>query len=369
MADTIPQISVLWDYIGSAWADFQDKQLVEGFWSSMGNGIQLLYDNVGNMQTSRTISLMNPTFDYGPQRFIIAYSGVLPAYVTSSGTNIQIPPVTTLYQGTENITNGGFEINTSGWILSTGVVRSSAQAHTGSQSLLLPAGNAQATYTWPSRIYPPSHFEMWVYVPTGGSLVGAQLLNAGNVVASLFADPSKINQWQKVSSDHLTSAITDVMIFSQATSVGNGITYIDDVSLSNTYKFAFQIDEWTYSIPTIEYNYRFNGTSYSGVYTQGVDYVINNSLNNILWVGGNPIADKRYAGIGVINGVAPHIYRINPVLANVWCRAIGLSAKTQYPSYMTFGQNKYLHLKMFAWACSTHKRAVPSIYTYEMRTE
>jgi len=81
MATTIPQVAVLWNYISSAYTNFQDKQLVEEFWMAMGNGIQLLYDNVGNTQTSRTMQYMEPTFNYGPQRYIVAYSGTLPPYV------------------------------------------------------------------------------------------------------------------------------------------------------------------------------------------------------------------------------------------------------------------------------------------------
>lgn len=359
MADTIPQVAVLWNYISSAYADFQDKPLVEEFWSAMGAGIQRLYDNVGNAQASRTMQFMKPTFDYGPQRYIIAYSGVLPPYITSSGTNIEIPEVTALVPGFEQVANGGFEVNLSGWNTAGGATQSSAQAHTGTYSMAVPPGG-WSSYTLPGKSFAPLHFQMWVYIPGDIGTAVIKLYGPNGLIATIMPDPNLRFQWQKISRDFLTSAITSIYV----SSPGNNTIYVDNVSLIGSYQFAFPIDEWTYSIPTLQYSYMYNGVVYSGMYTQGVDYVINNSFNAILWIGNSPIPDQRYPGIGILNVVAPSILRINPVLANVWCRAIGLNIKTQF-NYMTFGQDKYLHLKMFTWALATHRRAVPSIYTLE----
>jgi hypothetical protein len=354
-----PQITNLWNYISSAYADFQDKPFIENFWSAMGSGIQRIYDNVGNTQGSRTMSYMGPTFDYGPQRYIIGYSGTLPAYITASGTNIQIPVVTANVPGAENITNTDFEISTSGWVLSSGATRTNTRAHNGSWSLSITAGNS-ASYTFPAKITAPLHFEMWIYVQSNSGSSGVLLYGPNGLLLTLLPDLTKLNQWQKLSSDHLTSAITRVLIINQNSPLA---IFADDVSLKNLCQFSFQTDEWTYSIPTLQYSYSYNGVTYSGVYTQGTDYAINSSFNSVLWIGNSPIPDRRYTGIGVMNVVAPSVYRINPALANIWCRAIGLDIKTQYPNYRTFGQDKYTHLKMFAWAMSSHRRSAPSIYT------
>ena len=81
--------SVLWNYIGSVWGDYNDKPAIEAFWEGLNSGIQHMYRYEVELQKSRSLDLMSPTFDIGPEFFNITYSGVdstvVNVYPTSSG--------------------------------------------------------------------------------------------------------------------------------------------------------------------------------------------------------------------------------------------------------------------------------------------
>lgn len=125
--------------------------------------------------------------------------------------------------------------------------------------------------------------------------------------------------------------------------------------------FAYQVDDWTYSIPEITYSYKYQGVTYSGIYTENVDYTIS-GMNHIIWGPTPPTYDPRFGDKGVLIGYARHVYRLNPVLMNVWARNCGFTYD-DFGSYSNYGNNTYDHLKMLVWALITNRLRGPSIKT------
>jgi hypothetical protein len=123
--------------------------------------------------------------------------------------------------------------------------------------------------------------------------------------------------------------------------------------------FSYQIDDWTYSIPTITSEYKYRGVTYSGLYTEGIDYTIS-GMNHIVWNTTPPTQDLRFSDKGVLVGYARHVYRLNPVLMGVWAREIG-ATYDDLSSYETYGNDQYTHLKMLIWALVTERMRGPSI--------
>ncbi len=123
--------------------------------------------------------------------------------------------------------------------------------------------------------------------------------------------------------------------------------------------FAYQIDDWTYSIPEITSIYKYRGVTYSGIYNENVDYTIS-GMNHIIWGTTPPDYDQRFGDKGVMVGYARHVYRLNPVLMNVWARNCGFTY-SDLTSYSTYGNDQYDHLKMLVWALITNRMRGPSI--------
>jgi hypothetical protein len=67
-------------------------------------------------------------------------------------------------------------------------------------------------------------------------------------------------------------------------------TEVNTVPLSSGGSFYYAVDNWTYSIPTLEVNYKYRGTTYSTTYYEGVDYAIS-GLNYIVWGNTLPTAE------------------------------------------------------------------------------
>ena len=128
-------------------------------------------------------------------------------------------------------------------------------------------------------------------------------------------------------------------------------------------QFSFRLPDWTYSIPTLTQSYTVGGISYSGLYTQGVDYTIS-GLNTLIWIGSTPQWDKRYSGKGVLSVMAQQVLTINPVLAGVWARVVGIDINNFY-DYNIFNaesfDKRYRHLKYFIWALFYKRLQAPTI--------
>lgn len=66
----------LWNYIGSAWHAFENKDVVEAFWYSLASGIDSLMGGIYDAQKSRAFQYMPATLDLSPEWYTITYSGV-----------------------------------------------------------------------------------------------------------------------------------------------------------------------------------------------------------------------------------------------------------------------------------------------------
>ena len=125
--------------------------------------------------------------------------------------------------------------------------------------------------------------------------------------------------------------------------------------------FSYQVDDWTYSIPEITSIYKYQGTTYSDTYYEDTDYTLS-GMNHIIWGNTPPVYDLRFGTKGVLVGYARHVYRLNPVLMNVWARNCGFTYD-DFASYSTYGNVSYDHLKMLVWALITNRMRGPSIKT------
>ena len=136
-----------------------------------------------------------------------------------------------------------------------------------------------------------------------------------------------------------------------------------NVTLTPTLSGTFEIgiDDWVYSIPTIKYEYLYNGVTYSGVYQEGIHYTIS-GMSSLVWGNTFPAKDKRFPLTSVLLGYAPNVYRINPILMNTWARFCGFDYK-YLSSYNTFGNNQYDHLRMMIWGLTYKQMNAPSIQT------
>jgi len=355
----IPQITQIWDYIGSAWSNFQDKELTEYFWASLASGMQYTHAHVSNVQFSRTIKYMYPTFDYGPEVFYMVYSGA-----TEVLTVIPLDP------SNEQIENGGFETNTSGWISQGSVAfsRSNSYAHTGTWSLLLPTNTTScvAKYTFGGNQLPSSMIEAWFYLSATREAermkagpIGLLALDENGLIISVALANTMTSGWQKLSIYNQAGNIRGVAVYNMAAYN----VYVDDVSVKRSDLFEYPLPEYTYSMPTLAYKYKYNGITYSGLYTEGTDYLISAELNSLIWLNRSIHKDLRFSDKSVLYGIADHVYRINPVLGDVWARQCGFKIASMFPYYGTFGQEKYKHLKMLIWGLDYYQTQAPSTHT------
>lgn len=123
--------------------------------------------------------------------------------------------------------------------------------------------------------------------------------------------------------------------------------------------FEFGIDEWTYSVPQLRYEYKYNGITHSGMYVEDIDYRVTD-YHKIIWIGNEPEKDLRIPSNKTFIGYAPYVYKINPILMNTWARFIGFNIK-DLDYYASYGQDKYKHLKMLIWALMYYRINAPSI--------
>lgn len=144
--------------------------------------------------------------------------------------------------------------------------------------------------------------------------------------------------------------------------VWSGQTNSDiNVTLTTSGTFEIGLEDWVYSIPTIKYEYLYNGVTYSGVYQEGVHYTIS-GMSSLVWGNTYPTRDRRFPLTSALVGYAPNVYRINPILMNTWGRFCGFDYR-YLSSYSVFGNNRYNHLKMLIWGLTYKQMQAPSIKT------
>ena len=126
------------------------------------------------------------------------------------------------------------------------------------------------------------------------------------------------------------------------------------------------------SIPTlVRYYNDTQDTLLSGVYVEGVDYTIS-GLNTLVWqrASGWPPTDPRYTNGNLMNLYAEHVYRVNPILLDVWAKAINFNTSAMlsgsyYPfvsGTITLSQ-QYEHIKQLIWGLNYKRVASPTIKT------
>jgi len=125
--------------------------------------------------------------------------------------------------------------------------------------------------------------------------------------------------------------------------------------------FEYDIEDWTYSIPAITYEYVYNGATVTGTYSENTHYRIVNN-HHLVWNMAPPAVDPRFPGTGTLLGYAKDVYRINPLLMNTWARFCDFSL-TDYVRYGSYGANYYKHLKMLIWALVYKQMQAPTIKT------
>jgi len=373
----IPQITRLWDYVGTAWDSFENKDVIETFWLALLSGHQHIMEYTGNVQFSRTIDMMYPTYDYGPENYMIVYSGAI--------EDLTVGPIKTTV---EQVLNGGFEISTSGWSYNAAASpfsRSNTVVHGGSWALKIPGTQRSndATYVFGGTQRGSSTLTAWVYIASGylstdfgsvGMAVQGPIKKSfpkgtketplatdfwyTATMASVLANLS-IPGWQKLTMHIQAGNITQIQIVNTT----NKDIYLDDVSFKTLALFEYPLPDFTYSVPTLTYKYTYNGVVYSGIYTQDVDYVMSAELNSLAWVGSGIVPDQRFTNKGVLMSTADHVYRINPVLGHVWAKQCGFNIPSMYSQYRAYGQDKYTHLKQFIWSLDYYQNQAPNITT------
>jgi hypothetical protein len=137
--------------------------------------------------------------------------------------------------------------------------------------------------------------------------------------------------------------------------------------------FEYLLDDTNIlSIPTlVRYYYDTSDVLVSGIYTEGTDYTIS-GLNTLRWkrTSGYPTPDPRFINGQFMLVYAPHTYKIDPVLLNVWAPMIDLSSTvltsdtyTPCISGVATLEQQYEHMKNFVWALAYKKTQSPTIKT------
>ena len=140
---------------------------------------------------------------------------------------------------------------------------------------------------------------------------------------------------------------------------GEGLSWFS--ILTSGVSFSYALDNWTYSIPELLVNYKYRNVTYSGLYTEGNQYIISD-LSYITWGDILPVPDIRYPDTCTLIAYAPHVWQINPVLMETWARFCGLDYAT-FLDYDTYGQSALKHLKMLIWGLVYKQMCAPSIKT------
>lgn len=76
MMRSIYNVADFWDYLGTAWHEFENKALIETFWSALASGVGYINTSLMDAQKSRSLEYMPATLNDGPEWYTITYSGV-----------------------------------------------------------------------------------------------------------------------------------------------------------------------------------------------------------------------------------------------------------------------------------------------------
>lgn len=131
--------------------------------------------------------------------------------------------------------------------------------------------------------------------------------------------------------------------------------------------FTYPVEEWIYSIPTLSQKYKTSTLDFSKTYTEGVDYYVS-GYNSIVWTNVSGISyDARYPALELLQVYAPTVKQINPVLMNVWARALDFRREyiTKYATYRSGEsfEERLSHIKYLIWALTYKLLQPPSIKT------
>jgi len=103
MAIVDRKVENIWASLSDAWGKFEDKPTIEGLWSGIAAGADLLLNKTMEVQNSRIIDYLPPIIEDGPQTFVIIESG--------TGSNV-VP------SGVDTFDSGLFKMYIDDWTLS-----------------------------------------------------------------------------------------------------------------------------------------------------------------------------------------------------------------------------------------------------------
>ena len=69
-------ISQIWESLGTFWAEFEDKEIIEAFWSGLWVATQLLQRNLYYVVLSRTMSTLPAVIEAEHDYYTIYFSGI-----------------------------------------------------------------------------------------------------------------------------------------------------------------------------------------------------------------------------------------------------------------------------------------------------
>ena len=123
------------------------------------------------------------------------------------------------------------------------------------------------------------------------------------------------------------------------------------------FSFQFNTLNWVYSIPQIEL------THTGDIFLENVNYEIVNN-RTVKWITSIPAFDPRFT-VNSLNLYLPEIKRVNPILMEVWAKAVDFRLKYLY-DYITYqedtsAETQYRHLKYFLWAIAYKRMQSPNI--------
>ena len=75
----------IWNSLGTAWENFQNKPIIEALWSGLAVASDTVNNYVLEIQKSRSLLYMNPLLDLGPETFTIIFSGL--------ATDVNVTPI------------------------------------------------------------------------------------------------------------------------------------------------------------------------------------------------------------------------------------------------------------------------------------
>ncbi len=69
-------IQNLWLFLSDAWANLDDKSIIESMWETTASGVDMLLNKTMEIQNSRSLEYLSPIIDDGPITYTFIYSGI-----------------------------------------------------------------------------------------------------------------------------------------------------------------------------------------------------------------------------------------------------------------------------------------------------